>query len=113
MITMLSAPLYGSWSVAVSIQLKRMEGTYSPLAYFQMLLGALLVLEIIFPVMIWQAAAYRPSLDIAITQRLNDLGWLTFVGVVSTGALQIVVVAVAALTDKREVPIFPRWLLVA
>ena len=109
-LTMAPSALYGSWSVVISAQMRRIEGRYPVLAWFQMLMGALLVLEIIFPVMIWLAAAYRPTDDPMITQRLNDLAWLLFIGVISTGIMQALVIGVAVLGDRRAEPVFPRWL---
>jgi hypothetical protein len=60
--------------------------------------------------MLWQAAAFRPLESPDITQRFNDLAWLMFVGVVSTGALEAVVIGAAILLDRAETPVFPRWL---
>jgi hypothetical protein len=107
--TMLAASLVAPWTVAITTQLRRIEGRNSPLAQVQLVLGALLVLEFIIPLMVWQAAAFRPDGDPEITQRLNDLGWLMFVGVVSTGVLQAIVIGVAILRDARDAPVFPRW----
>jgi hypothetical protein len=108
-ITMLAAALCAPWTVAITVQLKRIEGRTPPLSYLQLILGGLFVLEFIFPLMIWQAAAFRPGASPVITQRLNDLGWLMFVGVVSTAVLQAITIGAAILKDKREQPIFPRW----
>jgi hypothetical protein len=108
-LTMLAAALCAPWVVAISVQLKRIEGRHTPLAYLQLALGAIFVLEFIFPLMIWQAAAFRPAESPVMTHRLNDLGWLMFVGVVSTGVLQAVTIGAAILKDKRARPIFPRW----
>lgn len=109
-LTMLAAPLCATFFVGLSIQLRRIEGKHSPIAYVQMILGGLFVLEFIFPLMIWQAAAYRPELDPVITYRLHDLGWLLFLGVVSTAVLQAVLTALAILRDRRDSPILPRWI---
>ena len=108
-ITMIAAAFCVPFFVAVSIQMRRIEGKHSPLAYAQMIFGGLFTLEFIFPLMIWQAADYRPALDPNMTYRLHDLGWLMFLGVVSTGVLQAIFIAVAIFRDKREQPIFPRW----
>lgn len=107
--TMLAAALCGTFFVALSVQLRRIEGTHSPISYAQMIFGGLFVLEFIFPLMIWQAAAYRPDLDPVITYRLHDLGWLMFLGVVSTGVIQAIITGWAILRDRREQPVFPRW----
>jgi hypothetical protein len=109
-ITMIAAALCGTFFVAVSLQLRRIEGRHSPISYAQMIFGGLFVLEFIFPLMVWQAADYRPGLDPTITYRLNDLGWLMFVGVVSTGVLQAMLIGWAILRDRRPDPVFPRWI---
>jgi hypothetical protein len=109
-ITTFAAALFGPWMVAITTQLRRTEDRHHPLSTLQLALGAIFILEFIFPLMIWQAAAFRPLEDPAITHRLNDLGWLMFVGVVSTGVLEAIVIGVAILRDKRAEPVFPRWL---
>jgi hypothetical protein len=43
-----------------------------------------------------------------LTYRLNDLAWLPFVGVVSTGVLQCLTIGAAILIDQRAQPVFPR-----
>ena len=102
--------LCGAWLVAISMQMRRIEGyRSSPLSYIQMIMGTLLVFEFIIPVELWQACLYRPSLDPEFTYRLNDLSWLFFVGVVSTAVVQTIAIGVAILQDKRTEPVFPRW----
>ena len=107
--TTFAAALFAPWMVAITMQMKRIEGERAPLSYLQLALGAIFVLEFIFPLMIWQAAAFRPTDDPVVTQRLNDLGWLMFVGVVSTGVLEAVTIGIAILLDRRDDPVFPRW----
>ena len=107
--TMLAAALCVTFFTAVSVQMRRIEGPHSPLAWAQLICGGLFTIEFIIPLMIWQGADYRPALDPSMTYRLHDLGWLFFLGVVSTGVVQAVVIAWAILRDPREQPIFPRW----
>jgi hypothetical protein len=38
------------------------------------------------------------------------MGWIPFVGMTSTVVLQVSVFGVAILLDRRERPVFPRWL---
>jgi hypothetical protein len=78
-VTMVGCALVASWTVAVSAQLRRIDGAET-LAQLQLILGALLTIEFLIPVMIWQAAAYRPDGDPEITARYNDLAWLVFLG---------------------------------
>jgi len=40
---------------------------------------------------------------------LNDMGWLMFVGVISSAVLQCLTLGIAILIDRRKQPIFPRW----
>jgi hypothetical protein len=107
-ITTFAAALFAPWMVAITVALRGTEDEHRPLSTLQLALGAIFVLEFIFPLMIWQAAAFRPLENPEITHRLNDLGWLMFVGVVSTGVLEAVVIGVAVLRDPTA--IFPRWL---
>jgi hypothetical protein len=107
--TMLAAAFCATFFTVISVQMRRIEGPHSPLAFAQMLLGGLFVIEFIIPLMIWQAADYRPTLNPSMTYRLHDMGWLFFLGVVSTAVLQALLIAWAILRDRREHPIFPRW----
>jgi hypothetical protein len=108
--TMIAAAFCVPFFVAVSVHMRRIEGRHSPIAYAQMICGGLFTLEFIFPLMIWQAADYRPTLDPTMTYRLHDLGWLMFLGVVSTGVLQAILIAVAIFRDRRPDPVLPRWI---
>jgi hypothetical protein len=60
-------------------------------------------------VMGWSVAAFRPLDSDVVTQRFNDLGWLSLLSLVYTGVAQAVVIAAAVLQDKRPDPVFPRW----
>jgi hypothetical protein len=56
------------------------------------------------------AAAFRPEKrNPEITQALNDVFWLMFVGIVGTLVVQALVLTTAAFVDKSEPPTFPRW----
>lgn len=104
----LGAALLAPYYAALCVQLKRIEGRQSPLTYAQLMLAACFILEFIFPMFIMQGIVYRPRpLDILLA--MSDVTWLLFVGVVTTGALQFVVIAAAVLTDKSKSPVFPRW----
>jgi hypothetical protein len=108
-ITSFCSALLLPWFALISAQMKRIEGDFSPLAYLQMTAGSLAVLEFIFPTMVWQAAAFRPERSAEILQTLNDVGWLPFLGIVSTAIVQGIAIGLAILQDERENPIFPRW----
>lgn len=107
-LTQVAATLTAPWVAAISVQMRRVEGRFSPLAYVQLGLGMLSILLFIFPVTAWEAAAFRPDRDPALIQLVNDLAWLPFVGVFAPASLQLIAVAVCAFKDVEE-KVFPRW----
>jgi hypothetical protein len=106
---LIACPLYAFVCAAVTVQLKRIEGRYSPFAYAQLGLGVLAVLEVLFPFMFLLAAAYRPERSAAQVQLLSDIALLPFVGAWMTVVFQWLATAIVILQDKRAEPIFPRW----
>ena len=62
----LLAPFLG----VISVQMRRIEGDNSPLAFAQIALGALLIIEFVYPMMILQVAAYREDRPAAAVQVL-------------------------------------------
>lgn len=107
--TAMGATLFAPFLVVVSIQMKRIEGRTSPLAWLQMVMAALVVLEFIFPVFIMQAAAFRADRSPEVVQGLNDVAWLMFVGIVSTAIVEWLAIGACILQDWRDEPTFPRW----
>jgi hypothetical protein len=106
----LGGVLYGPWVAAITVQMKRIEGRFSPMAYTQLALGTAFILVFVIPVVIWNAAAFRPMADVEITQRLNDLGWLMFLNPGLVLLVQGMSLAFAVLADKSPKRVFPRWL---
>jgi hypothetical protein len=109
-VSMISSGLLVPYAVALTIQMRRIEGNHSPLAYIQLGAGSLLALEFIYLIFFWQAATFRPERSPELIQLLNDMAWIPFVGLSSTLILQAFVFGVAVLIDNRVKPIFPRWL---
>lgn len=97
------------WVAAVAVQMKRIEGRFSPLTYAALGLGICLPFEFIVPIYFWQTAAFRPERSPEIVQTLNDLGWLPFTGLVYTIVVQAILIGIAVLMDQREKPVIPRW----
>jgi len=109
-VLMFGAVFYLPWSAAISVQMQRIEGKHTPLTYTQMLMGAIFVWVFMMPVLIWQAAAFRPDeTSPELIQRLNDLAWLNFINPVATIFIQGIAIGIVILQDKRQNPIFPRW----
>jgi hypothetical protein len=80
------------------------------LSVTQLLAGAIFVPSFVFPLMVMAAAAFRPEeRDPQITQALDDVFWLMFVGVVGGVVMQALVLAAASFVDRTESGSFPRW----
>jgi len=105
---MIGAAFFAPWSAAVSAQLKRIEGHFSPLSYTQLACGAAGVLIVLLPVMIMIVASFRPERDPELTQTLNDLAWIPFVMVFSPVMVQQLSIGIAVLADHEQ-KVFPRW----
>lgn len=98
------------WVAAITIQIRRIEGGWDPLALTQFAAGLILSLLFMFPTMIWATAAFRPhARSPEVIQTLNDLAWLPFIGIGTNSIVQSVAIALAIFRDRREKPVFPRW----
>ncbi|OMC33111.1 hypothetical protein A5742_14535 [Mycolicibacterium fortuitum] len=103
-----AAPLLAFYGAALSYQVRRTVGD-SPLATAQSLVAACLILEFIFPQLIWQTNAFRTDRDPVTLLMFHDLGWLLYMGVVGTAMVQMGICAVVILSDQRPQPLIPRW----
>jgi hypothetical protein len=104
-----AAPFLAFFVAALSHLLRQIIGGYSPLATAQTIAGSALLLEFIFPQMVWQACAYRVARSPELLQMLNDVAWLCYVGVVGTAIAQMLIIAIVILMDRRANPLVPRW----
>ena len=109
-ICLASCPLLMPFLASFTIQMKRIEGARPIMAYTQLALGALATIDFVIPYVFMLASTYRPDQHPDVTRALYDLSWFFFLGVISTFVLQLVLFGVAVLIDRRERPIFPRWL---
>jgi hypothetical protein len=100
-----TVPFYG----IVAAQMQKMEGAFTPLVFTEVAAGAAGVLVIIFPVICFAVASFRPDRDPELVQLLNDLGWIPLLGVFAPALAQVTSISIAVLTDTRRDPIFPRW----
>jgi len=104
-----AAPFLAFFVAALTHQIRRIAGSDSPLALAQLIAGSCLILEFLFPQLVWQTAAYRVERSPEITQMLNDLAWLPYVGIVGTAMVQMAIIAVVVFQDSRHQPLLPRW----
>lgn len=94
---------------AISVQLRRMKGTSRLPAYLQLGAGSIGVLTVMFPLMIFAIAAFRPERDPHLTQMINDIGWLIIIPAFPTFIAQFLAIAFGVLQDRGPKLVFPRW----
>ncbi|OBI38168.1 hypothetical protein A5709_13255 [Mycobacterium sp. E1386] len=95
---------------AICLRLRQIEGKWGVLSITQIFSGVVVVPGFIFPMMILATATFRPGQrPVEITQTLDDVFWLMFVGIVGTLVVQAAVLAIAAFIDQQNPPVFPRW----
>jgi hypothetical protein len=106
----LSGAFWWTFSAAIAMQMKRIEGDKAPiLAWVQMASASGTVLIIMFAAYFWLVAAYREETPPSTIQMLNDFAWLTFVGFYPPGFIQNVSIGWCILTDKNGNKVYPRW----
>jgi hypothetical protein len=104
------APCYYTWSVALSKIISRMEGPMGPLSTTELVGGLMTALVTAMPAVVWQTATFRSeSRSPETVQTLYDFGWLFFDLTFMFSFLQSVALGIAILIDRREQPLFPRW----
>jgi len=110
-VSLFAAALLASWSAVLTAQMKRMRGRVAALAYTNLAVGALFVLEFIISLIIWQSMTFRVR-DPQILLAMNDTAWLLFVAITSTPVLQTLAIGTAIFLDTRDGQpnaVFPRW----
>jgi len=109
-ISMAASALLVPWAVAVSGQLKRIDGARA-LADVQMVSCALLSLEFITPIGVWMAASFRyDGRAPDVTEAMHDLGWILFMTVIWSLEIQMIAIGAALLLDRSKTPVLPRAL---
>jgi hypothetical protein len=99
---------YLPWSGAMSLQLKRLEGEFSPFAYTELACGAVNMLVIMLPLYVLLAAAFRPFRDPQVTRIFQDFAMIPFIGAWVPTVVTNFVIAGAIFTSDRT-DVYPRW----
>lgn len=99
-----------AFGAGIAGQTRRIPGVAPAVTYFQIASFASAVLILIFPMICWWAAAFRPD-DRApeLVQMLNDLGWLMFVVGFAPYVTWAVSTGLAIFSDTSDTPLYPRW----
>ena len=109
LVTMFAGALTGPFVAVIATQMRRIEGESSPYTWVQLGMGMIGVLLFIFPVMVMEAIAFRPTRDPNLMLLLNDAAWLPFVGIWMCAFVQNFAIGFAILKDTEQ-RVFPRWL---
>lgn len=98
-------------AVVVSVQLMRLEKGVPVLSILQFAGGILMSMFLVFPPIVWGAAAFTAERMPEVTAGLHELGTLTLVTTDQYFIFQMVPIAWLSLTRKHdEYSAFPRWL---
>lgn len=108
-VSLIFISLYMPWSAQISEHMRYIEKHSRVLTYTQLISGALTVFVVSWGMLCWAVATFRPDRDPAITQTLHDIGWESLELQWCITTVQMCVMAFAGLADKRERPVFPRW----
>lgn len=101
---------WATWSMAITILLRKMEKSYPILTYCSIALnGGGYVFFILIP-MTWAVIAFRPeTLDAELMQIMNDWVWFDFLFTWPPFAVFMVVIGLAIIKDHNVPTIYPRW----
>ena len=110
LIAMIATPLLIPFIVLLTMRLVRSDPRVAPLAYTQLICGVLLILLILLPVVLMGVAAFRPGRAPQLTLLLNDTAFTIFLWAFAPATVEYVALGTAALMDRSERPLFPRWM---
>ena len=97
------------WVAVISIQLRRIEQGPPILSLIQLICGVCANFLFTFVTAAWTVAAFRPQLEPTEIQAWTDLSFFLLMMPVTVLTVQAIAIGVAILSDKREKPLFPRW----
>ena len=109
-INMFGALIIMPFSLAIAMEIKQVEGGTGMLTMWQLMGGLSTAILTFYPAMWWLLASYRPDRAPELIQLINDAAWLQFIGGLSIFLPCFITVAIASFMDKREQPVFPRWI---
>ena len=106
----LSGMFYAAYTAVISAQMRRIPGIHPAAVYTQLAAGAFACLTFLVPSLLLEWVAFRPDRAAVDTQTYNDLFWIMLVMPWPPFMMQNYTFAYAIFTDRRERPLFPRWL---
>jgi hypothetical protein len=110
LIAMTATPLLIPFLVLLTRQISRSDPRLAPLAQTQLICGVFLVLLILLSIVLMGVAAFRPGRSPELTQLMNDTAFTILLWVFAPTTLEFGLLGAAALMDRGERPLFPRWM---
>ena len=107
---LVSGMFYAVYAGVISGQIRRIPGVHHSVVYSQLSAGSFACVTLMIPAVLIAFTAFRPYRDPMLTQQFNDLAWIMLVMPWPPFMAQNYSFAFAILSDKRENPLFPRWL---
>lgn len=99
------------FSVAVAVQLSRLEKGVPVWSILQFAGGILMSIFLVLPPLFWGIAAFSPSRAPEVTALMHEIGMLTLVTTDQFFIFQMVAIAYISLTQKVDAKSpFPRWI---
>ncbi|RMZ69233.1 integral membrane [Pyrenophora seminiperda CCB06] len=105
----LSGAFYGSFTAAMSQQMKRIPGVGHTLISAQEVSGAWACITFSVPAIFFATTAYRLDRPVEITQALNDLSWMMTFMPFAPFIVQNWAFAAAVFMDLRPKPLYPKF----
>jgi len=105
----ISTVFFIPWVALISEKIKGIPNISPICTYTQFLSGISAMLALVLPFYFWTVAAFRVDRSPELVLLLNDIAWLIFTMTFAPFVAQNVAIAVAAFSDKRAQPVFPRW----
>ncbi|TDU32811.1 hypothetical protein DFR24_2216 [Panacagrimonas perspica] len=106
--------LYMFWTVGITKIMEPIERANSAnnvLSTLQMWSGGLTTVFFIVPPGIWLGSTFRAqTMPPDILQALTDVAWMLFDMSATTGSAQLIALGVCILSDRRRIPIIPKWI---
>lgn len=109
MIALVGSTLYAPWTAILAKLIMRVEGKAGVLTFCQIIAGCTNVLLTAYPTGYWMLGSFRPDRSPELIQLINDISWTQFLGVITPFFFVPISIAIAALLDKDENPLIPRW----
>lgn len=109
LVIMIGVALLVPFFALMSLQMARIEGRWPLCALICAIAAAINIVYFVLPVLFWVAAAFRPEQSPEVIRLFNDIAWIIILWPFSTTVLQNILFSLVVLSDKRETPLFPRW----